>query len=285
MLAFAGARKALLCAVVAAADVRPVAHAARRPLPVRMGLHTGEVIRDGDDLFGRNVILASRIAAEARGGEILVSSLTKELTDSHAAILDFSDRPRGRRSRACDAAGRARGRLVASSWGDRRRRGARRGRRAAASTGPTHKLLAPFRGRPLVVVGAPARGRGRPRRDRRGHGRGRPRPRRRPVADVVAVAQRPVGRGHGDVAAGRGRRGRRAGARRHRGRPRRPAAASRPRRGGRGGAPPCADRGGDLRRAAPQPGAAGAAGVAAPADDRRRGRERALADGPSSWRK
>jgi class 3 adenylate cyclase len=52
------------------------------PLKVRMGLHTGETIREADDLFGRTVILASRIAAEAGGGQILVSSLLKELTES-----------------------------------------------------------------------------------------------------------------------------------------------------------------------------------------------------------
>jgi class 3 adenylate cyclase len=40
---------------------------------VRIGLHTGEVIREGDDFFGRTVILAARIAAQAGGGEILVS--------------------------------------------------------------------------------------------------------------------------------------------------------------------------------------------------------------------
>ena len=49
---------------------------------MRIGLHTGEVVREADDVFGRNVILAARIAAEADGGEILVSSLVKELTDS-----------------------------------------------------------------------------------------------------------------------------------------------------------------------------------------------------------
>ena len=49
---------------------------------VRIGLHTGEAIMDADDFFGKNVILAARIAAEAAGGEILVSSLVKQLTDS-----------------------------------------------------------------------------------------------------------------------------------------------------------------------------------------------------------
>jgi class 3 adenylate cyclase len=84
LLAFPSARKALLCAV----QLQKVFH--DDELPVRMGLHTGEVIRDGDDLYGRNVILASRITDQARGGEILVSSLTKELTDS-SGDLDFSD--------------------------------------------------------------------------------------------------------------------------------------------------------------------------------------------------
>ena len=40
---------------------------------VRIGLHTGEAIREEGDFFGRSVILAARIAAQARGGEILVS--------------------------------------------------------------------------------------------------------------------------------------------------------------------------------------------------------------------
>jgi class 3 adenylate cyclase len=38
-----------------------------------MGLHTGEVIAEEGDFFGKNVILAARIAAQALGGEILVS--------------------------------------------------------------------------------------------------------------------------------------------------------------------------------------------------------------------
>ena len=84
LLAFPSARKALLCAV----SLQKTFH--DEEMPVRMGLHTGEVIREGDDLYGRNVILASRISNEAHGGEILVSSLTKELTDS-SGDLDFSD--------------------------------------------------------------------------------------------------------------------------------------------------------------------------------------------------
>ena len=57
------------------------------PVRVRIGLHTGEAIREGDDFFGKNVILAARIAAEARGGEILVSSVLRELTASAGEFI------------------------------------------------------------------------------------------------------------------------------------------------------------------------------------------------------
>jgi class 3 adenylate cyclase len=50
-------------------------------LRIRIGLHAGAVIPDEDDFFGRNVVLAARIADRARGGEILVSSELKEYTE------------------------------------------------------------------------------------------------------------------------------------------------------------------------------------------------------------
>ena len=43
------------------------------PIRVRIGLHTGEVIRQGDDFHGRHVNFAARVAASALGGEVLVS--------------------------------------------------------------------------------------------------------------------------------------------------------------------------------------------------------------------
>jgi len=67
------------------------AEAGGEPIRVRIGLHTGEAIKEGDaggraDFFGKNVILAARIAGQAKGGEILVSSLLKELTESGGDI-------------------------------------------------------------------------------------------------------------------------------------------------------------------------------------------------------
>jgi class 3 adenylate cyclase len=43
------------------------------PLRVRIGLHTGEAIRDVDKFFGKTVIQAFRIADLARAEEILIS--------------------------------------------------------------------------------------------------------------------------------------------------------------------------------------------------------------------
>jgi class 3 adenylate cyclase len=45
---------------------------------VRIGLHSGFMIAEGDDFVGRSVILAARIADRARGGEILVSDMLKD---------------------------------------------------------------------------------------------------------------------------------------------------------------------------------------------------------------
>ena len=63
---------------------------AEEPIRVRMGLHTGEAIKDGDDLFGKHVNLAARIAGQAEGGDILASSLLKELAAS-AGDIAFSE--------------------------------------------------------------------------------------------------------------------------------------------------------------------------------------------------
>ncbi len=72
MLAFPDPGLALGCAV---AVQRDLAGAGDGPdgVKVRMGLHVGEVIEEEGDFFGRSVVLAARIAAQARGGEILTS--------------------------------------------------------------------------------------------------------------------------------------------------------------------------------------------------------------------
>lgn len=51
-------------------------------LGVRIGLHSGFVISNPEQLMGRNVVLASRIAAQAGAGEILASATLKQYTES-----------------------------------------------------------------------------------------------------------------------------------------------------------------------------------------------------------
>ena len=88
MASFASATRALECAVAiqrafaewnAGVGAR---HAS--PLQVRIGLNAGEPIAEEDpsgrgDLFGTAVIAAARIAAQAQGGEILVSDVVRQL--------------------------------------------------------------------------------------------------------------------------------------------------------------------------------------------------------------
>ncbi len=57
-------------------------HGAPEALALRVGLHSGFVITNSDQLLGRNVVLAARIAAQAAGGEILVSSELKQYTET-----------------------------------------------------------------------------------------------------------------------------------------------------------------------------------------------------------
>jgi class 3 adenylate cyclase len=64
--------------------------AATPPLSVRIGLNAGEPIQEDGDLFGATVILASRIAQTAKGGEILVSNAVRELSEGKG--FRFEDR-------------------------------------------------------------------------------------------------------------------------------------------------------------------------------------------------
>ena len=69
MVAFPKAEGGLACAV--AVQRRLAAEA--EGVSVRMGLHTGEVTEERGDLFGVAVNAAARVAAKARGGQIMVS--------------------------------------------------------------------------------------------------------------------------------------------------------------------------------------------------------------------
>ncbi len=79
MVAFQSAAKALACASAIQQTLVARNGSAEEPVQVRVGLHAGEVIKEGEDFFGRNVIMAARVASQAHGGEILASSVVKAL--------------------------------------------------------------------------------------------------------------------------------------------------------------------------------------------------------------
>jgi class 3 adenylate cyclase len=57
-------------------------------LGVRAGVHTGEaVIGDDGEGFGRHVVMAARVADQARAGEILVSSALREIVESCSDVV------------------------------------------------------------------------------------------------------------------------------------------------------------------------------------------------------
>jgi class 3 adenylate cyclase len=82
MLSFSSSRRGVMCTI--SIQQKITAYAEKYPdtgVRVRIGVHTGEAIRTDDgDLFGRHVIMAARIANEANGGQVLVSSLVREIT-------------------------------------------------------------------------------------------------------------------------------------------------------------------------------------------------------------
>ena len=88
MMSFESARRAVQFAIDAQREVQHQRE--REPswdLTIRLGVHTGEAVRTADgDLYGRHVIIASRIADHAAGGEVLVSSLVRELTSGKVEL-------------------------------------------------------------------------------------------------------------------------------------------------------------------------------------------------------
>jgi eukaryotic-like serine/threonine-protein kinase len=87
MLVFPKPAAALRCAIeVQRALAEHAAESPEEVIRVRMGLHTGEAIAEEGDFFGRNVVLAARIAAQARGAEILVSEAMREQAEGEDGL-------------------------------------------------------------------------------------------------------------------------------------------------------------------------------------------------------
>jgi class 3 adenylate cyclase/pimeloyl-ACP methyl ester carboxylesterase len=87
MASFGSVTKSVECAI---ALQRAFAEREGEPLSVRVGLNAGEPIEEDGDLFGATVILASRIAAKANAGEILVADTVRGLCSGKGFL--FADR-------------------------------------------------------------------------------------------------------------------------------------------------------------------------------------------------
>ena len=79
MVAFAEPDQAVNCSIdVQQALAKQGKRLNSKGIRVRIGIHMGKSVRRGDDLFGRNVAMAARVAAEADGGEILISEPVRD---------------------------------------------------------------------------------------------------------------------------------------------------------------------------------------------------------------
>ncbi|HXS72047.1 MAG TPA: adenylate/guanylate cyclase domain-containing protein, partial [Patescibacteria group bacterium] len=76
---FDNARAAVAAAVAAQRSIAAEPWDSGAEVRVRMGLHTGELLRVGGSLVGLDINRAARIASAAHGGQILVSDATRAL--------------------------------------------------------------------------------------------------------------------------------------------------------------------------------------------------------------
>jgi len=90
MASFSSATKALECAIAMQRAFAEHNEGAEEPIMVRIGLNAGEPIAEDDDLFGTAVNRAARITATAKGGEILVANVVRELAEGKDFL--FADR-------------------------------------------------------------------------------------------------------------------------------------------------------------------------------------------------
>ena len=88
MLTFGGARRALRAMIDVQQELTTSDLAAG--VRIRVGVHTGEVIAEEGDIFGKHVMIAARVGGLAGGAEILVSSLVREIASARGD-LTFGD--------------------------------------------------------------------------------------------------------------------------------------------------------------------------------------------------
>ena len=81
LVVFSSARAAVGCAV----EIQRATATADVPYAIRIGLHAGEVVRTDSDVMGFAVNKAARVTSAAAGGQVVVSSVVRELVGFEAS--------------------------------------------------------------------------------------------------------------------------------------------------------------------------------------------------------
>lgn len=89
LLRFGSPREALRCAAAISDDLAARRERDGSPLRARIGVHAGQVVQRDDDVLGRMVNLAARVADTADADEILV---TEPVADHAGPGVEFEDR-------------------------------------------------------------------------------------------------------------------------------------------------------------------------------------------------
>jgi class 3 adenylate cyclase len=92
MLAFSSARRAVSCAKSIQHEVFNAFANQTPPVRVRIGVHTGDALHEADQFFGTTVHYAARVAGNALGGEILVSSVVRDLVAGGLDVTFLEER-------------------------------------------------------------------------------------------------------------------------------------------------------------------------------------------------
>jgi pilus assembly protein CpaF len=80
MISFGSVRHGVECALdIQKAIAEYSKQNPERKVRIRIGLNTGEVVEEAGDIFGSAVNVAARVAGKAKGGEILVSEVVRQL--------------------------------------------------------------------------------------------------------------------------------------------------------------------------------------------------------------
>ncbi len=94
MISFGSARHGVECALAIQQAITDYSKLnPERKIRIRIGLNTGEVVEEGGDIFGAAVNVAARVAGKAKGGQILVSEIVRQLVGP-VAEMNFEFRGR-----------------------------------------------------------------------------------------------------------------------------------------------------------------------------------------------